>query len=370
MRPKNPANSSHSGRILPGIAFALTLAGLMLVGMSLTSGSPAAHADGNILLHNSTADATTDCPDTVNAYWHFVLAPNDGSFAFVTLHLNIGGSVMDFSGSAIIKNGTQSDNIFIEVPSGHTLSELSTTNSSADFSGTGTPNEFNLSSVCTGSATATATSTATATATNTSVPTNTPTVTDTPIGEVVESPTPTSTATNTATATNTPVNTDTPTATMTNTPVNTDTPTATGTVPTATNTPLNTDTPTATGTVPTATNTPVNTDTPTATGTVPTNTPTATETTLPGVTPVVIVVVPTDTPVSGVQGGAESPTVAPQQQVSAAEQTPVSQVAGVQALPSTGQAADRGARTEVLIAGVLLVTMGLGTLAWSRRRSA
>jgi hypothetical protein len=234
---KGFAMQTHDGRgnwrkTLVGSGFALAAAGLLLAASAFWSGGamttyavpppPTATATpgtATIALHNSTAEAGTDCPDTVNDYWHFVLAPNDGTYKFVSLHLNVGGTFFDFSvpGTGVVLNGGQYDNIFVQVPNGHTLAELSTTGSYATYTGVGTPTNFNLSHLCDGSD-------------PTATPTNTPTRTPT--------------ATNTATATNTVTGTpptNTPTNTATNPPTVTNTPTATSTPPTAT--PTATDTP-------------------------------------------------------------------------------------------------------------------------------
>src|SRR5581483_9842761 len=94
----------------------------------------------------------------------------------------------------VVLNGGQYDNLFVKVPAGKSLSDLQLSGSYAEYTGVGTPQQFNLSHVCDGGGTPTPTST----------PTRTPTATGTP---------PTSTPT--STATNTPVP---PTATPTNTP--------------------------------------------------------------------------------------------------------------------------------------------------------
>jgi len=112
-----------------------------------------AGADSTLPLHNNTAESGTDCPDTVNDYWHFVLTPNNGSLSFVSITLNLDGTTKTFSGSDIIPNGTQTDNVFVEVPAGFSLDDLLTSGSSAVVSPSADPetNLFNLSHVCDGS---------------------------------------------------------------------------------------------------------------------------------------------------------------------------------------------------------------------------
>ena len=89
----------------------------------------------------------TDCPATGGPYWHFVLAPNNNTRSFLTITLNLKGTIFTFSGSQIIPNGTQTDNVFIQVPAGYLLTDLLTTGSSATYTGPAA-NRFNLSHVC------------------------------------------------------------------------------------------------------------------------------------------------------------------------------------------------------------------------------
>ena len=112
---------------------------------------PAEIATLTVTLNNNTASAGEDCPDDGLAYWHFITAPNDGSFPFVSITLNLGAGNPSYTGT-IVKNGTQTDNVFIAVPAGSTLTSLvsgsaviSTTN--ADFT---LFKNFNLSHTCAG----------------------------------------------------------------------------------------------------------------------------------------------------------------------------------------------------------------------------
>jgi hypothetical protein len=136
-----------------GIGVAVLAIGIALLGV-LGAGSRTALANEPIDLHTATAKVdNTACPDTTNAYWHFVLAPNN-QFHFTSIHLNIGGTLYDFNTIPdppnVLLNGTQDDNLFVLVPAGKSLGDLSVEGSYATYSGTGTPNQFNLSHVCTG----------------------------------------------------------------------------------------------------------------------------------------------------------------------------------------------------------------------------
>jgi LPXTG-motif cell wall-anchored protein len=132
----------------------LLLAGLLV---PTSAGATAAPATGpTIPLHNNTAGPTNDCPPGGGAFWHFVLAPNDGSSAFVSITLNLTSETLTFSGAQIIENHGQGDNVFVAVPAGHVLTDLQTTGSFAVYSGA-TPKRFNLSSVCEGNGTTTTT---------------------------------------------------------------------------------------------------------------------------------------------------------------------------------------------------------------------
>jgi len=134
----------------------LTFLGLValmgaLVGV-VVAGTASGVTTTTVDLHNNTAETGTDCPDTINDYWHFVLTPNNGSLAFVTITLNLDGTTKTFpTDGAIIPNGSQQDNVFVQVPTGFSLADLETTGSSAEVSGPVDANtKFNLSHVCDG----------------------------------------------------------------------------------------------------------------------------------------------------------------------------------------------------------------------------
>jgi len=125
---------------------------LAVVGLVGALGVGTAAADDTLPLHNNTASVGTDCPDTIDDYWHFVVTPNNGSLSFDEIRLNIDGlGVVAFSGSDIIPNGSQTDNVFIQVPSGSEIDDLLLADSEADIIGDVPENSnFNLSHVCDG----------------------------------------------------------------------------------------------------------------------------------------------------------------------------------------------------------------------------
>jgi hypothetical protein len=107
----------------------------------------------NIPLNNATAPEGTDCPATGGPSWHFVISPNNGHSYFITFHLNLGDATT-YDTSIFVKNGDQLDNVFVEVPSGKTLTSLIKAGSSADIWWDGAnpePAKFQLSHVCGGS---------------------------------------------------------------------------------------------------------------------------------------------------------------------------------------------------------------------------
>jgi hypothetical protein len=112
--------------------------------------TPSAVPAGATALHNATASTGTDCPDDGFAYWHFVLAPNDGSMAFTSITLDLGTEVVTFSGEAIVPNGSQLDNVFVGVPAGHTLTDIVLGDDSYALVTGGIPVTFNLSHTCAG----------------------------------------------------------------------------------------------------------------------------------------------------------------------------------------------------------------------------
>ena len=100
-------------------------------------------------LHNDEAETKNDCPSD-DAWWHFVLAPNNGQYAFTSMNLNIGGSTTLISGADIVANGGQTDNVFVAVPESASLDDLSAAGSSAMVDPYSTKVKFVLSHVCEG----------------------------------------------------------------------------------------------------------------------------------------------------------------------------------------------------------------------------
>ena len=100
-------------------------------------------------LHNDEAETKNDCPSD-DAWWHFVLAPNNGQYAFTSMNLNIGGSATLISGADIVANGGQTDNVFVAGPEGASLDDLIAAGSSAMVDPYSTKVKFVLSHVCEG----------------------------------------------------------------------------------------------------------------------------------------------------------------------------------------------------------------------------
>jgi LPXTG-motif cell wall-anchored protein len=216
---------------------AILVGALLLLGVLLPVHAGA--TVNTIALHNDTAESGTDCPVGGGAYWHFVFAPNNGSAAFVTITLNLTSETVVFSGSQILPNGSQNDNVFVGVPSGHTLTDLMTSGSSATYTGS-LPIQFNLSTVCEGTVPPTTTTTTTAPATTTTTAPATTTTTAPATTTSTAAPTTTTTAPASTTTTAGPTTTTTAPATTTTTaaPTTTSTagPTTTSTVPGTTTT--------------------------------------------------------------------------------------------------------------------------------------
>jgi LPXTG-motif cell wall-anchored protein len=172
---------------------------------SADEGFSTSNFGSSIELHNATAETGSDCPDDGAAYWHFVFAPNDGSASFTSITLVLGAETVTFDGSEIVPNGTQTDNVFVAVPAGHTLSDLTTAGSFAVYSGEA-PKLFNLSHVCEG-VVPTTTTTEAPTTTTTEAPTTT--TTEAPTTTTTEAPTTTTTEESTTTTTGAPITTTT-----------------------------------------------------------------------------------------------------------------------------------------------------------------
>ena len=171
---------------------ALTLVGFgsmvggSVVGWTVAMQSQAASANQTTLpanslpLHNATAGPAVGCPGT-GAYWHFLLTPNNGDSSFASIVLNVDGETFAFTGfPPIIKNSSQTDNVFVPVPSGHLVTGLETSGSYATYAGAA-PSKFVLSGVCVGDGQGdppSTTSTTDPSSTTTSLPPSTTSTTD------------------------------------------------------------------------------------------------------------------------------------------------------------------------------------------------
>lgn len=147
----------NSRRIRAGALVALVVAGGAVTAPVLAEAPPGQQQVG---LDNDTA---TDYPtgsgpcdfvgaDTSKDYWHFVIAPQ-GTFEFGTIHLVTTGDP-DGSDYPFLPNGSADrfryDNVFVEVPSGVSLTDLVKEGSYAWITpDTPEPNRFNLSHTCT-----------------------------------------------------------------------------------------------------------------------------------------------------------------------------------------------------------------------------
>ena len=104
-----------------------------------------------VSLHNDQAQVKNDCPSDA-AWWHFVVAPNNGQYDITSMNLNIGGTSTLITRDDIVTNGGQTDNVFVAVPAGSSLSDLSAAGSSATVAPFSTNVKFVLSHVCEGEA--------------------------------------------------------------------------------------------------------------------------------------------------------------------------------------------------------------------------
>jgi hypothetical protein len=181
----------------------------LVIGSLLIAATPVASAmltpvsatvQHDIELHNDRAVDGVDCPDNTVAYWHFILAPNNGTSAFVSITLNLGTESRTFTGSQILKNGTQTDNVFVLVPDGFELDDLVAAGSSAVISGD-QAKQFNLSHRCVPGTTTTTSSTTTSTVPETTTTSSTVPETTTTSSTVPETTTTTSTIPETTTTT-------------------------------------------------------------------------------------------------------------------------------------------------------------------------
>jgi len=137
-----------------------TVAMFSLFGANIAQAAPGGNGNGRnesidlgpapVQLHNDRAEVKNDCPSD-DAWWHFVLAPNNGQYAFTSMNLNIGGTATLVAGDDIVTNGGQTDNVFVAVPAGADLNDLTAASSSAIVAPYSMNVKFVLSHVCEGS---------------------------------------------------------------------------------------------------------------------------------------------------------------------------------------------------------------------------
>ena len=136
-----------------------TVAMFSLFGANIAQAAPGGNGNGRnesidlgpapVQLHNDRAEVKNDCPSD-DAWWHFVLAPNNGQYEFSSMNLNIGGSATLISSSDIVPNSGQTDNVFVAVPAGADLNDLTAAGSSAMVAPYSMNVKFVLSHVCEG----------------------------------------------------------------------------------------------------------------------------------------------------------------------------------------------------------------------------
>jgi hypothetical protein len=136
-----------------------TVAMFSLFGANIAQAAPGGNGNGRnesidlgpapVQLHNDRAEVKNDCPSD-DAWWHFVLAPNNGQYEFSSMNLNIGGSATLISSSDIVPNSGQTDNVFVAVPAGAELNDLTAAGSSAMVAPYSMNVKFVLSHVCEG----------------------------------------------------------------------------------------------------------------------------------------------------------------------------------------------------------------------------
>jgi len=111
---------------------------------------PQAPVTATVALHNSTAEIGSDCPDSTNKWWHFVVAPNNDRYSIDEMTLNLGTSTFVATGGDIVGNGQQVDNVFVKVPASSSLDALTTAGSSAEVTGPDSNARLMLSHLCVG----------------------------------------------------------------------------------------------------------------------------------------------------------------------------------------------------------------------------
>jgi LPXTG-motif cell wall-anchored protein len=158
MQHHSPARSIPTGTPRTLTAAFVAIVGALLMTVGVSAGSVAGVSPTQTVpLHNESANAEFDCPDDDGDYWHFVLAPNDGTFTFVSITLMLDDIEFTFEGDDIIPNGGQLDNVFVAVPYEWDLFDLVTSGSYAEVSPEVGTVKFVLSHICDGYGTNTTT---------------------------------------------------------------------------------------------------------------------------------------------------------------------------------------------------------------------
>lgn len=170
--------------------------------MALATEASASTPTQQVPLGNDRAGFADDCPAEPGFYWHFVATPNNNQFAFVSITLDLGSTTVTVSGSDIIPNGGQLDNVFVRRPAGFEFTDLVATGSSALITPATPEAAFRLSHRCATYGQPTTTIAPSTTSTTIAAPTTT-TVPDTTTSTTTSTTTTTSTSTSTSTTTTT-----------------------------------------------------------------------------------------------------------------------------------------------------------------------
>lgn len=145
-------DTTTTSRVLGALFAGLLTAGVTAMAVS----AEAPPGEQEVALDTSTATNYTSGEESCNftgvdvtkSYWHFVLTPNDGTWAFKTIHLVTTGDA-DGSNYAFTPNEGQNDNVFVEVPAGVLVTDLVEAGSYAWIDpDSPTPRRFNLSHNC------------------------------------------------------------------------------------------------------------------------------------------------------------------------------------------------------------------------------
>lgn len=171
--------------------------------MALATEASASTPTQQVPLGNDRAGFADDCPAEPGFYWHFVATPSNNQFAFVSITLDLGSTTVTVSGSDIIPNGGQLDNVFVRRPAGFEFTDLVATGSSAVITPATPEAAFRLSHRCATYGQPTTTIAPSTTSTTIAAPTTTTTVPDTTTSTTTSTTTTTSTSTSTSTTTTT-----------------------------------------------------------------------------------------------------------------------------------------------------------------------